>query len=99
MSVEKIPAWLTITQESATIKLSKPSTANGIEVDTVVMRSPSLREVRAIDAIYPKDQNAHELALFASLTDIGEKDLQEFRLKDHMRLQRGYFRLVTDDEV
>ena len=37
--------------------------------------------------------------LFASLAEVGVKDLEGLTLKDYSRLQTGYFRLVQDDEL
>ena len=41
--INKIPEWLTITADSATIKLSKIVKVNQIETDQLTMRSPTVR--------------------------------------------------------
>ncbi|WP_434088991.1 phage tail assembly protein [Acinetobacter baumannii] len=45
------------------------------------------------------DDEQRELNLFASLAEVGIKDLEGLALKDYGRLQNGYFRLVQDDEL
>jgi hypothetical protein len=37
------------------------------------------------------------MSLFASLTQTPEADLMSLKMVDYLRLQAGYFRLVTDD--
>ncbi|MFJ1244994.1 phage tail assembly protein [Bacillus amyloliquefaciens] len=37
--------------------------------------------------------------MFASLAEVGQKDLEGMTLKDYTRLQTAYFRLVQDDDV
>lgn len=98
-SAAKIPSWLTISAEGVTVKLSKPATVNGLVVDKVLMRSPTLGEFRAADKLHPNDAEGRELTLFSGLTTAGHADLIGFDLKDYWRLQRGYLHLVEDDEV
>jgi hypothetical protein len=94
-----LPKWLTVTAESAVVQLTKAYTMNGIQVDKVTMRSPTLKESRASQAEHPKDDNAAEMLLFTGLCEVPEKELELLSVVDYMRLQRGYFRLVTEDEV
>ena len=42
-----IPSWLTFGSDSATITLTRPSDLNGLKVDQLTLRAPTLREVRA----------------------------------------------------
>lgn len=98
-TVDKIPEWLTITADSATIKLSKIVKVNQIETDQLTMRSPTVREVRAATKAAPDDEEQSEMILFASLTDAGQNDLGELSVRDYKRLQAAYFRLVREDRV
>lgn len=95
----KIPAWMTLTVDSVTLKLTKPVEMNGVVSDKITLRSPTVRDVRAAQAASNGDNEQRELNLFASLAEIGAKDLEGLALKDYNRLQAGYFRLVQDDEL
>jgi len=97
--IEKIPEWLTITADSATIKLSKTVKVNQIETDQLTMRSPTVREVRAATKAAPHDEEESEMILFASLTDASPNDLGDLSVRDYTRLQAAYFRLVREDRV
>lgn len=96
----KIPAWLKIASDSVTVTLSKPTELNSVQVDHVRLRAPTVRDVRmAQQAGAGADDEQRELNLFASLAEVGVKDLEGMTLKDYQRLQAGYFRLVQDDDV
>ncbi|WP_349970922.1 phage tail assembly protein [Pseudomonas caspiana] len=92
-------SWLTFAAGHAQIKLSRPAEVNGVQVDTVTMREPTVRDVRAATATSNGDSEQREMMLFASLTEMGSKDLEGLPLKDYNRLQAGYFRMVQDDEL
>ncbi|MFC3944283.1 phage tail assembly protein [Pseudomonas gingeri NCPPB 3146 = LMG 5327] len=96
--IKKVPAYLEVDAERVVVKLSKPSEANGVVVDRLVMRAPTVRDVRAAQATANGDDEVRELNLFSSLVEAGVKDLEGLTLKDYTRLQAGYFRLVQDDE-
>ncbi len=92
-----LPKWLEFTEDGFRIGLKYPTELNGVQVDTVSMRAPCVRDVRAAQAASNGDAEQRELALFASLTQTPEEDLVALKMVDYMRLQAGYFRLVTDD--
>ncbi|QBQ11089.1 phage tail assembly protein [Pseudomonas sp. SXM-1] len=96
---KKLPDWLTITAESAAVALSRPSEINGVMVDRLTLRSPTVREVRAANATSGGDDELREMHLFASLSEAGSKDLEGLKLTDYQRLQTAYFRLVQDDGI
>jgi len=96
--VIKNPSWLTVTAEAVTVRLTKPTSANGVDVDKLQLRAPTVRDVRAAQA-GGNDEEQRELNLFATLAEVGVKDLEGMSLKDYTRLQAGYFRLVQDDEL
>ena len=98
-TANKLPAWLSIDTDRAVISLSRPSEVNGIKVDTLVLRAPLVREVRAADRAAGDDDEQRELQLFASLAEAGLKDLEGLKVVDYNRLQAGYFRLEQDDGV
>lgn len=100
MSNKKTPAWLTVAADSVTVTLSKPSEFNGIQLDRISLRAPTVRDIRAAQQTGAgSDDEQRELNLFASLAEVGVKDLEGMALKDYTRLQTAYFRLVQDDDV
>lgn len=99
MSNTKIPTWMTLADDRVSVKLSVPVEANGVRVDTLSLRAPTVRDIRAAQQTSTGDDEQRELNLFASLAEVGPKDLEGMSLKDYSRLQAGYFRLVQDDEL
>lgn len=99
MTQAKIPGWLKLSADGVVVRLTKPSEANGIQVDSLALRSPTVRDIRAAQSAASGDDEQRELNLFASLAEVGVKDLEGLTLKDYGRLQAGYFRLVQDDEL
>ena len=93
------PKYLKLTAENVTITLTKPTELNGIKVDTITLRAPTVRDMRISSQTSDGDDEQRELNLFASLAEVGIKDLEGLALKDYGRLQAGYFRLVQDDEL
>ena len=91
-----IPSWLTFGSDSATITLTRPSDVNGLKVDQLTLRAPTLREVRASDAIGGADAVLCEVTLLASLTDAGTKDIDGLKLTDYARVQTAYSQLLLD---
>ncbi|MHB2138047.1 phage tail assembly protein [Pseudomonas sp. SC3(2021)] len=92
-----LPKWLELTEDGFRIGLKYPTELSGVLVDVVSMRAPCVRDVRAAQAASNGDAEQRELSLFASLTQTSESDLVALKMVDYMRLQAGYFRLVTDD--
>lgn len=99
MTQAKMPSWLKLGADGVAVKLTRPSEANGIKVDSLSLRSPTVRDIRAAQSAAIGDDEQRELNLFASLAEVGVKDLEGLALKDYSRLQAGYFRLVQDDEL
>lgn len=95
---KKLPEWLSITPERAVVTLSRPSDANGIKVDTLTLRAPAVREVRAADRASNGDEEQRELMLFAGLAEVGLKDLEGLKLVDYRRVQAAYSRLAPDTD-
>lgn len=94
----KKPSWLTVTAEAVTVRLSRPTDANGVQIDKMQLRAPTVRDIRAAQG-GSDDEEQRELNLFATLAEVGVKDLEGMTVKDYSRLQAGYFRLVQDDEL
>ncbi|MCU7647116.1 phage tail assembly protein [Pseudomonas piscis] len=96
---KKTPAWMNLAVDSVVVTLTKDVELNGVRCDTVTLRAPTVRDVRAANTAAGGDDEQRELALFASLAQVSSKDLEGMTLKDYQRLQAGYFRLVQDDEL
>ncbi|SFX86739.1 phage tail assembly protein [Pseudomonas sp. NFACC36] len=99
MSNTETPSWMTLAADRVTVKLTVPLEANGVRVDTLSLRAPTVRDLRVARQTAPNDEEQQDLNLFASLAEVSTKDLDGMFLKDYARLQAGYFRLVQDDEL
>lgn len=97
--IKKTPAYLSLEADRVTVRLSHPAECNGVQVDTISLRAPTVRDIRSAQQATNGDDEQRELNLFASLAEVGVKDLEGLTLKDYNRLQTGYFRLVQDDEL
>lgn len=95
---KKAPSYLVVESDRVTVSLSKPAEANGVQVDKLTLRAPTVRDVRTATSATGDDEQ-REMNLFASLAEVGVKDLEGLTLKDYTRLQAGYFRLVQEDEL
>ncbi|WP_409261147.1 phage tail assembly protein [Pseudomonas putida] len=94
-----LPKYLTLEATRVTVRLSQPTELNGVQCDTISLRAPTVRDIRTASINAASDEEQAELNLFASLAEVGTKDLEGMALKDYTRLQSGYFRLVQDDDV
>ncbi|WP_311044757.1 phage tail assembly protein, partial [Pseudomonas syringae group genomosp. 3] len=61
------PSWMTLTADSVSVKLSRPAEVNSVQVDTLTLRAPTVRDVRAAQAASNGDAEQREINLFASL--------------------------------
>jgi len=93
------PKYLTLTSENVTVRLSKPTTFNGIDKDTITLRAPTVKDIRSSGQTSDGDEEQRELNLFASLADVGVKDLEGLTYKDYNRVATGYNFLVREDEL
>jgi hypothetical protein len=94
-----LPKWLQLGDGIATVVLSRPSEANGIKVDKLTLREPTVREMRAATLQGGNNEEEQEMVLFCSLASIGRGDLEGLLMRDYRRLQTAYFRLGADDGV
>ena len=94
-----LPKWLQLGDGIATIVLSRPSEANGIKVDKLTLREPTVREMRAATLQGGSNEEEQEMVLFSILASIGRGDLEGLLMRDYRRLQTAYFRLGADDGV
>ena len=94
-----LPKWLQLGDGIATVALSRPSQANGIQVDKLTLREPTVREMRAATLQGGTTEEEQEMVLFCSLASIGRADLEGLLMRDYRRLQTAYFRLGADDGV
>ena len=97
-TMKKLPSWLELTEEGATITLRRAVEVNQIKVNRVSLRAPTVKDVQLATVQAGGDAEKRELILFASLTQAGDKDIGAMTVVDYNRLQAGYFRLVEDDE-
>ncbi|VVN89336.1 hypothetical protein PS706_01775 [Pseudomonas fluorescens] len=97
--LKQLPSWLTVTSDSATVVLTRPTDINGERLEQLSLRAPTLREVRASDAIGGDDAVLREVTLFASLTNAGTKDIDGLTLVDYGRVQSAYSRILQDSGI
>lgn len=90
------PDYLTFTADGVTIKLNTPTELNGTVVDSMHMRTPMVRDMRAATAVCGNNNEQLELNLFASLSEVGVQDLENMTLKDYERVKLGYRFLVSE---
>ncbi len=98
VNAKKVPAWLSLSALSAVVTLTRPSNANGLLVETLTLRAPVVREVRAADKASNGDEEQRELMLFAGLAEVGVKDLEGLKLTDYRRVQAAYSHLVPETD-
>ena len=72
---------------------------NGIKVDTITLRAPTVRDMRMSSQTSDGDDEQRELNLFASLAEVSIKDLEGLTYKDYNRISTGYTFLVREDEL
>ena len=94
-----MPPWLSVTTDQALVTLSCPSEINGVLVDKLALRSPTVGDVRAANRDAAGDDEQRELVLFAALAGAPVADLEGLKLVDFNRLQAGYFRMDQDNGV
>jgi hypothetical protein len=93
-----LPKYIKLEVDRVTVTLTKPTEMNGVTQDHITLRAPTVRDIRNASKVADGDEEQRELSLFASLAEVGVKDLDGLAYKDYTRLQSGYFRLVQDDE-
>ncbi|MCR7611973.1 phage tail assembly protein, partial [Pseudomonas aeruginosa] len=42
----RLPGWLTLDADAALVRLSRPAQCNGVSVDTLTLRAPTVRDIR-----------------------------------------------------
>lgn len=94
-----VPKYLKLTDENVTVTLSKPSELNGIKVDTITLRAPTVRDMRISTQTGGDSDEQREMNLFASLAEVGVKDLESLLYKDYNRISTGYTFLVRESEL
>ncbi|MEX5504169.1 phage tail assembly protein [Pseudomonas putida] len=96
---KKVPSYIELTEDHAIITLTKPSEMNGVKVDKVTLRAPTVREMRISSKTAGGDEEQIELNLFASLAEVGIQDLDNLTIKNYNRISTGYTFLVREDEL
>ena len=71
-----LPKWLQLGDGIATVALSRASQANGIQVDKLTLREPTVREMRSATLQGGSNEEEQEMVLFCSLASIGRGDLE-----------------------
>jgi hypothetical protein len=98
MNMSNKQNWLTVTTDNATIKLSRPSLLNGVRQDKLTLRTPTVGDLRGASKHSKDDAEAQDVFLFASLAECSPDDIEKLTVRDFRRVQKGYFRLVAEDD-
>jgi hypothetical protein len=96
---QALPSWLAVTDEGVTVTLAYKANFNGVTIDKLTLRAPSVRDVEAARIAGGGEYEKMEKNLFCSLLTATESELLSLKMKDYKRLQAGYFRLVEEDDV
>ncbi|MCW5319619.1 phage tail assembly protein [Verminephrobacter aporrectodeae subsp. tuberculatae] len=96
--MSKTSNWMSIGPENITVTLSRPSVLNGVRQDKIVMRVPTMSDLRAATK-HVKDKEEQEIYLFASLTECAPGDIERLSIRDYNRIQEGFFRHVNEDHA
>jgi hypothetical protein len=94
-----LPAWLQVAADGVTITLKHKVELAGVQVERLTMRAPCVRDVRAATAAGGGDDEKMEMSLFSSLLAATEAELLALKYVDYLRVQAGYFRLVSEGDV
>ena len=78
------------------IKLSKPIDINGVKIDALRMREPTVGDQLDAERLSANEAE-RELKLFARLCDCADNDLRALALRDYKKLQTAFFRLTADE--
>ncbi|WP_256578788.1 phage tail assembly protein [Pseudomonas sp. NS1(2017)] len=95
----ELPTWLVVGPDGAVVTLSRPYDFKDIKLDRLMLRAPTVRDVRAATSASNGDDDQRDTILLANLSESDTKDLEGLKLTDYQRLQAAYFRLVQDDGV
>lgn len=97
---EVIPDWIeNLNGDSVTVRLSRPLMLRGQTLDTLTMRAPLVRDMRAAQREADSPEEV-ESVLFAGLAGYsGDKFDDQMRWSDWERLQRGYFCMLAAVEL
>lgn len=95
---KNLPDWLEITEDGAAITLSRLTEINGVKQKKLLLREPSIADLRAAKKLGGDDNESQEIHLFASLSQCAPADIERLKVKDYARVQVGYFRLNAEDD-
>ena len=94
-----LPKFIKLEADRVTVTLTSPAQLNGVQQDTITLRAPTVRDIRNSTQTSDGDDEQRELNLFASLAEVGVKDLEGLTYKDYNRISVGYTFLVREDEL
>ena len=81
-----------------TITLAKPISLNGITVNQVTLREPTVGDHLAARKMASGDDEQFELHMLANLVGASPQDLHQLTLRDYKQLQKAYLRLSAGAE-
>lgn len=82
---------------SQPIKLSRMIEVDGVKVDALAMREPTVEDMLVVKKSAGKSPEDQELSLFANLCEVEPSVIRGLTLRDYKRVQKA-FALLTEDE-
>ncbi|MBI3146470.1 MAG: phage tail assembly protein [Pseudogulbenkiania sp.] len=80
-----------------TIKLSSPVSLNGVLVNQLTLREPTVGDQLSARKMAGNDDEQFELTMLANLAGCAPTDLHQVTLRDYDKLQKAYLRLSSPE--
>ncbi len=80
-----------------TVMLSTPITLNGVRLDRLTLREPTVGDQLTARKLAGEDDAQFELTMFANLAGCSPLDLHQLPLRDYEKLQKAYLRLSAPE--
>lgn len=82
-----------MSSERKEIKLSRPISVNGSDIDTLNMREPTVSDQLAADRPGASDSEK-EIAMIANLCEQAHGDIKKLTLRDYKKVQEAFVSFV-----
>lgn len=83
---------------SQRIQLSRKTEVDGVQVDALAMREPTVEDMLVVKKSAGKSPEDQELSLFANLCEVEPSVIRGLTLRDYKRVQKAFAALTEDEE-
>jgi hypothetical protein len=80
------------------IPLNHPAQIDGVSVDALAMREPTVEDMLVVKKSAGKSPEDQELSLFANLCEVDPSVIRGLTLRDYKRVQKAFAKLTEDEE-